>query len=152
MSLGVFFAALAVALMIIAYSVYWIKQSIKKTNDQKIAREQADTQFHEGRQKIIESIHILLKVVGTEELGWMEACIRIKVLLDRLSMDLSTHPEIGIFYTVYSETEHIPTHDAWNALPKQAKVKFRLQMQACEDQHIEALKTGKAALLAYPLV
>lgn len=103
-----------------------------------------------ARANIIESILILLKTVGSEELGWIETSIRIKHLLDQLSLDLSTHQSISVFYKVFSETEHIPTHDAWQALPQSAKRSFRNTFVECETKYLTQLQQAKEDLLAYP--
>ncbi len=152
MSLSVFFLGLTTGILVIAALVLLILRLLRKGHERKQELAEAEERFIQGRAHLVESIQVLLKVVGSEELGWMEASIRIKVLLDQLSMDLSEHEEIGVFYTVYAETEHIPTHDNWNELPASARKKFRAQMQQTEETHLEALKAGKKALLAYPLI
>ena len=151
MALSTFFVALLVGLAIISALVWFIVRQLRVDNQRQAELLAAELRVQEGRAKLIESIQILLKVVGTEELGWIEASIRIKVLLDRLSVDLSEHSEIRAFYTVYSDTEHIPTHEVWSALPKETKNKFRQQMRACETQHLAALKAAQKALASYPL-
>ncbi|TBR37706.1 DUF2489 domain-containing protein [Marinomonas agarivorans] len=105
----------------------------------------------QAREDMVRSIHILLNSVGSEELGWIEASIRIKHLLDLLSFDLSEHKSIYIFYKIYAETEHIPTHDAWSALPKKAKDAFRKTFSECEEKYALELEQGKKDLLLYPL-
>ncbi|MCZ2722134.1 DUF2489 domain-containing protein [Marinomonas sp. 15G1-11] len=152
MSLSVFFLALTTGILAIAGLVLLIIRLLKKNHERKQTLEEAERRLLEGRAQRIESIRVLLKVVGTEELGWIEASIRVKVLLDQLSFDLSAHEDIGVFYRVYAETEHIPTHESWNELPMKAKRKFRAQMEQCEEQHLNALKRGQKALSNFPLV
>ncbi len=152
MSLSVFFLALTTGILVIAGLVLLILRLLKKDQKRKHSLAEAEQRLIEGRSERIESIRVLLKVVGTEELGWIEAAIRVKVLLDQLSFDLSTHDDIAVFYKVYAETEHIPTHDSWNELPSSAKKKFRAQMEQCEAHHLDALKRGQKALLDYTLV
>jgi hypothetical protein len=152
MSLSVFFLALTTGILVIAGLALLILRLLKKDQERKLALAEAEQRVLEGRSERIDSIRVLLKVVGTEELGWIEAAIRVKVLLDQLSFDLSTNEDIGVFYKVYAETEHIPTHESWNELPSSAKKKFRVQMEQCEARYLDALQRGKQALLDYPLV
>ncbi len=91
-------------------------------------------------------------MAGTEELTWIEATIRIKTLLDQLSIDLSEDETIGVFYKVYADTEHIPTHDAWNVLPKNAKTAFRKTFRESEAKYEnELLARPNMLFIIYPL-
>lgn len=152
MSTTSFILAAMFGVIVILVSVWFILRQLKLDKKRKLEMEAAEKSLLEGRNKRIESIQVLLKVVGSEELGWMEASIRVKTLLDQLSIDLSGHETIGVFYKVYAETEHIPTHDAWNNLPKDARRKFRMEMMKCEARYQDELELAKVALLEYPLV
>lgn len=151
MSTTSFIFAIASGLFIIGALVWVIVRQLKLNNKRSLAMKEAEQTVIEGRQKRIESIQVLLKVVGSEELGWMEACIRVKTLLDQLSIDLSEHETIGVFYKVYAQTEHIPTHEGWSDLPKDARRKFRMELLKCEAQYLDELEQAKLALLNYPL-
>jgi len=143
---------LVLGLAVIFLLLWVIFSQIKKDKIRSELIKNTQAQSQAARVKIIESIQVLLKVADTKELGWIEASIRIKALLDQLSVDLSEHDVIGVFYKVYVETEHIPTHDGWNALPKNAKTAFRKTFQECETKYEHELIAGKNALLAYALV
>lgn len=152
MSLTTFFIGLTLGLVTIGWLVWVIVKLLHKDRIRTEQIKSVQQQYQAARANHIESIQILLKVAGTEELGWVEASIRIKVLLDQLGIDLSEHESIGVFYKMYVQTEHIPTHDAWNALPKSAKASFRKTFKECEEQYAQALLDGKSALQTYPLV
>lgn len=143
--------AIVAGVLIISVLVWVIVRQLKQDGNRKKDMKDAEATLLEGRKKRIESIHVLLKVVGSEELGWMEASIRVKTLLDQLSLDLSEHETIGVFYKVYAQTEHIPTHEGWNNLPKDARRKFRIEMMKCEAQYQDELEQARVALLEYPL-
>ena len=143
--------AIVAGVLIILGLVWVIMRQLKQDDNRKKDMQEAEATLIEGRKKRIESIHVLLKVVGSEELGWMEASIRVKTLLDQLSLDLSEHETIGVFYKVYAETEHIPTHEGWSNLPKDARRKFRMEMMKCEARYQDELEQAKIALLEYPL-
>lgn len=149
MSFTAFLVVLICCLGVIAVSLWFIKHQLKlnKLREEKIRA--GEDRFLEERQKRIDSIRVLLRTVGTEELNWIEASIRIKHLLDQLSEDLSTHEDISAFYIITEKTMHIPTHDQWGDLPKSAKMKFRLEMDRYELEHAEHLQRAKDSLLAY---
>lgn len=149
MSLTVFFGVLLVCLVVMVISIWFIRQQLQanKLREEKIKAGEA--RYQEERQKAIDSIQVLLKVAGTDEVSWVEASIRVKNLLDRLSVDLSSHESIAVIYDITAKTEHIPTHEQWRSLPKQAKRKFQKEMETYEAEHAEALQQAKVSLLAY---
>lgn len=149
MSLTMFFVFLSVAVVVMAVSVWFIFRQIKlnKVRERRIIEGEARVIVE--RQKRIDSINVLLKVANTHEMNWIEASIRIKNLLDQLGVDLSEHEDISAFYIVTEKTEHIPTHEQWNDLPKEAKVKFRREMDTCEKDHVEHLLRARDSLGAH---
>lgn len=152
MSMSLMFFLLACGLIAIFLLVRVILSLLKKERVRKQQIQEVLQQKSEARKKIIDSIHILLRVVGSEELNWIEASIRIKTLLDQLSVDLSDHDSIKVFYAIYAETEHIPTHDGWSVLPKSAKQAYRKTFAECEEKYAADLEQAKQDLLTYPLV
>jgi hypothetical protein len=149
MSLTTFIIFLSVALVIIVVSLWFIRRQLVLN---KVRRERllaGETRYLEERQKRIDSINVLLKVANTDEMNWIEASIRIKNLLDQLGVDLSGHKDISAFYIVTERTEHIPTHEQWNLLPKEAKTKFRREMEKCEADNVEQLLRAKEGLSQY---
>ena len=152
MSISLFLVLLVFGVLAITFLLKTIRSQLKKEKDRASFERETNSKKQEARGKIIESIHILLKVVGSEELGWIETSIRVKNLLDQLSIDLSEHDSIGVFYKVYAETEHIPTHEGWSILPKSAKNAFRKTLAKCESKYASELEQGKKDLLAYPLI
>lgn len=149
MSLTAFTIVLLVSVGVIVVSLWFIRHQLKLNQVREEKIRAGEDRFQEERQKRIDSIHVLLKVVGTEELNWIEASIRIKHLLDQLSEDLSNHDDISAFYEITEKTQHIPIHEQWGDLPKLAKVKFRLEMDGYEAEYAEQLQRAKLALMAY---
>ena len=150
MSTPILLLAILACLVVIATSVYFIRRQLgqNKARAARIAAGQAFVQ--EERQKRIESIRILLQAVEEDEkLTWTEAAIRVKNLLDQLSLDFSKHEHISAFYELEEKTQHIPTHDQWNTLPANARMKYRLEMDNLESTLLARLKAGKQELLDY---
>ncbi|SBS34053.1 hypothetical protein MAQ5080_02761 [Marinomonas aquimarina] len=150
MSISVFVSVLAVCLIVIGVSIYFIVKQLK-LNRQRAERIQAGEQrLKEERAKRIESIQVIMQAIEQDEkLSWTEASIRVKNLLDQLSVDLSEHEHVQAIYAIEAGTQHIPTHDQWNELPLQARRKFRDEMEALEAKHIEQLRQAKTYLLAF---
>ncbi|MBJ7538930.1 DUF2489 domain-containing protein [Marinomonas transparens] len=151
MSVTTFLIALFLALGVMVISIGFIFHQLKLSRVRENKIREGEERLREERQKRIDSIKVLLKVAGTDELNWIEASIRIKNLLDQLSIDLSAHEDIVAFYIIEEKTQHIPTHEQWGSLPKMAKVKFCNEMDAYEAEYKGHLHRAKVALLAYPL-
>jgi hypothetical protein len=149
MSLTVFFIFLFVAVVVIAVSVMFIRNQLMANKTRKDKLLAGEERYLHERQKRIDSINILLKVVDNNEINWIEASIRIKNLLDQLGIDLSGHDDVSAFYIVTERTEHIPSHEQWKDLPGDAKVKFRNEMDACEKEYSEHLNRAKLVLMSY---
>ncbi|MBJ7556308.1 DUF2489 domain-containing protein [Marinomonas spartinae] len=149
MSLTAFFSLLAVSAVVIVVALIVIVRQLKVAKIREERIKEGEKRVIQERQARIDSIQILLKTVGSEELGWIEASIRIKNLLDQLGLDLSDHKDICFIYDLHEQTEHIPTHEQWSALPKEARKKFRVEMDNYEQQHAEQLMRAKNALLSY---
>lgn len=150
MSFNAFIGLIVLCVVIIVVSLWFIARQLKLNKQRELRIKEGEAFVAQERQKRIESIQVLLKVVGTDEqLSWVEASIRIKNLLDQLSIDLSDHEDISAFYIVTQKTEHIPTHEQWKDLPKSAKTKYRSEMDRYETEHLEHLKRAQTALLAY---
>lgn len=150
MSTTSYFIALAVCLLLIVASIYFISRQLK-LNKQRADRIQAGEQrLQEERAKRIESVRILMQAIEEDDkLTWTEVAIRVKNLLDQLSIDLSEHESVSAIYVIEQNTQHIPTHDQWNELPLKARRKYRDEMGALEAKHLEQLRQAKIDLLAY---
>jgi hypothetical protein len=150
MSTTAFISAICASLAVIAVSIYVIQRQLKASQARQ-AKINAGREFlQQERQKRIDSIRILLQAVEDDDkLTWTEASIRIKNLLDQLSVDFSEHETVSAFYELEAKTQHIPTHDQWNQLPANARMKYRLEMDNLETQLLERLRAGKQVLLAH---
>ncbi len=150
MSTNAFWAILIVCFAVIGLSVYFIARQLKQNKERADRIAAGEDRLREERTKRIESIQILMRAVEEDEkLTWTEASIRVKNLLDQLSVDLSDHEDVKAVYLVEEHTQHIPTHDQWNALPLAARRKYQAEMDALEAAHVERLRRAKTYLLAY---
>ncbi len=149
MSLVLFFIFLAISLIVILVSVWFIRHQLAQNKVRQERLAAGEERYAEERQKRIDSINVLLKASNTDELSWVEASIRIKNLLDQLGIDLSADEDVSAFYILTENTAHIPTHEQWKDLPKAARVKFRNEMDSYEQQYAEHLLRARDALMAY---
>lgn len=150
MSTNAFWIILLVCLVVIGVSIYFIARQLKLNRVREERIKAGEVRLQEERAKRIESIQIIMRAVEEDEkLTWTEASIRVKNLLDQLSIDLSEHEDVQAIYAIEENTQHIPTHDQWNALPLSARRKFQTEMDSLESAHVERLRRAKVYLLAY---
>ncbi|MDP5056677.1 MAG: DUF2489 domain-containing protein [Marinomonas hwangdonensis] len=151
MSFDAFLIAILCSLVVIAISLWFIRQQLKLSQVREEKIRAGEARYEEERQKRVDSIRVLLMAAGSNELNWVEASIRIKHLLDQLGVNLADHEDISAFYVMTEKTAHIPTHEQWKDLPKSAKDKFLKEMQAYEQEHAEHLLRAKSSLMSYSL-
>ncbi|ETI61080.1 DUF2489 domain-containing protein [Marinomonas profundimaris] len=149
MSFTAFLIVLLCSVVVIVISLWFIRHQLKLNQMREERIRAGENRYIEERQKRIDSIRVLLKVAGTDEINWIEASIRVKHLLDQLGIDLSDHDDVSAFYIVTEKTLHIPTHEQWKALPKEAKAKFSNEMDKYEKEHAEHLMRAKQSLTVY---
>lgn len=150
MSTSVYYALIILCLGVIGVSVYFIFRQLKLNEQRKLRIEAGESRLKEERAKRIESIQVILQAVEQDDrLTWTEAAIRIKNLLDQLSLDFSEHEAVKAIYVLEEHTQHIPTHEQWSELPLQARRKYKSEMDALETRHVEQLRQAKHYLLAY---
>lgn len=98
----------------------------------------------EHRMWLNNSIQILARSVGKEDLSLTEASIRISGLLEALNVDETVKKEFSPFYQLRDKTSHIPYLQAWQDLSDAEQRKFdleRLQYEASyQDFVIDAAK------------
>ena len=150
MSISAFLIALAVCFAVMGISIYFITKQLKQNRARDERIKAGELRLQEERAKRIESIQVIMQAVEADEkLTWSEAAIRVKNLLDQLSVDLSEHEHVQAIYAMEEGTQHIPTYEQWNELPLKARRKYRDEMEALEAKHIDQLRQAKAYLLAY---
>lgn len=106
----------------------------------KVWQTQHNYQQQQAEQKRLRRDDLIVLANGflTEQMPWAEGCIRIKVILDHYDTELTMHPDYQVLQSVFSATEHIPTHDAWRALSSAEKQPFTQLLNELELQHKQA--------------
>lgn len=130
--------ALAGLFIVIALAVYafilW-----RQVLDRQAA---AKVQLRERNQRLASDIEFLAASLVDGQLPVIEGSIRIKVLLDNYSGPRRAELDVGVFEVIYDATAHIPTHQAWQALPSAERKLHERQMETLERDKGEAVKAA----------
>ena len=84
-----------------------------------------------------ESIYTISMAVTQQQCSLSEASIRLCVLLDHLEDEHHYPDTYPALHELYSRIRHMPTHDAWKALPKVQ----RRKMEQEREEHEAELET-----------
>lgn len=121
------------ACFLLTYSIkMWRKINMLKQTQTQIHDAQIQ-KSHTTQLKAIDSVKLIAQFMMDEQVELSEGCIRIKILLDHINPDLHEHPDFHIFSTIYTATEHMPTHEARKKADKKLIRKLdkeRLQLEA----------------------
>jgi len=138
----IYFAIFTGVLMVIGLSVY-IYSHLKNARQAKIEQQQILDQHmkeHEERQQYVsDSINIIIKALESDQVGIIEASIRLKVLVDQLK-PIFAENSLPNIEQVFERTQHIPKLKQWKALEKQQRKEFTQEMDAIEAQYSEQVK------------
>ena len=91
----------------------------------------------QAEQKQLRHDDLIVLATGflSEQMPWAEGCIRIKVILDHYDSEMAMHSDYQVLQTVFSATQHIPTHNAWRELSSAEKQSFMQLLNELEQQH-----------------
>lgn len=104
-------------------------------NQQRLAQQE-----RERNDRLEADIRILAQSLLAGQLPVIEGAIRIKVLLDNYSGERRADLDVQVLNSIYDATAHIPTHQAWQDLPKPERRLHERQMQTLEAQHRSAVQ------------
>ncbi len=99
------------------------------------------------QQRLAGDLRILAGSLLAGDLPMIEGSIRIKVLLDNYSIDLSNNPNCQVFHQVFDATSGIPTHAAWKALSRTERLQHQAHFSELELLHKAAARKGARWLL-----
>lgn len=121
-------AAVVCILSLAAYAA-WLWRRVWQAEQQR--------QQQRSEQKALRHNDLIVLTNGflSEQMPWAEGCIRIKVILDHYDAILGMQPDYQVLHTVFTATEHIPTHEAWRELSNVEKQPFLHLLDELELQH-----------------
>ncbi len=111
-------------------------------------KEQFD-RYQAHRDRAIESIQVLARAMLAGQVELSEGCIRVKVLLDSVAPELHDDERFSIFNHLYSQTQHMPTHQARKEVDKRFLFKLDKQRWQLENDHKVEILTASKALLEH---
>lgn len=139
-------AAVVVILVLaaIAAALHW--QLYKRRLLEKQQRHSARQLQIETERRHSESIRVLARAHSSGQVDSAEACLRIAGLLDILQVEAKARERFVAIDKMRAAIAHIPTQQAWLALPKQERSRFRAEMQHHETQLKEFIDVAMGEL------
>ncbi len=130
------FACLVVVVLASVAGYYLLQvRAMQKRQAQQLAQLQAEGEAQ--RQRVNRSIQIIAQGLLDDQLTLTEGAIRIKVLLDGLSVEDEVQARYAAFYQLAKATDHIPILEAWKALSTRQKLAFDREREQLESDHRE---------------
>lgn len=137
-------ALLVVGLLVVAGLAYYAHTLRLKVK----AREQEQQAVvDKARVKTLENIHFIARALLEEQVDVMEACLRIRVLIDIIEPEWFELPEARVFSEISRRGDHLATHQARKDLPKQERMKQDVERMALEAEYQDAALDGARWLL-----
>ncbi len=86
------------------------------------------------RSYLDESIYTISMAVTQQQCSLSEASIRLCVLLDHMDDERHYPDTYPAIHELYARIRHMPTHEAWKALPKPEKRKMEQEREQHEAE------------------
>lgn len=139
MSLKLILALLGTVIVLVlgviaAYYLVKVRQLEQKQRQQLEAQK---AEHDAQRLRVNRSIQIIAQGIIDEQLTLTEGSIRIKMLLEGLSVTDEVRESYVAFYHLADAAAHIPILEAWKALSTRKKLEFDRQRQQLETDHRE---------------
>ncbi len=125
------------------YYLWQLRLLKNKREQQKEALEQAG---REQRERVNKSIQIIAQAIVEEQMTLTEGAIRIRVLLDGLSVNETVQKDFAAFYQLAKAAEHIPILEAWKQLSTKKKLAFDSERERLEKDHREFVLDAAARI------
>lgn len=119
------------------YALFLTREVKEKQRQQENALQKLSNEAAEQRLRINRSIQIIAQGLLDDQLSLTEGAIRIRGLLDILSIDGGLREEFKAFDLLADSTGHIPILDQWKALKAKQKAAFDRERQKLEVDHKE---------------
>lgn len=130
----------AVSIFLLVFSIKtWRKLKTLQTANQQLEQKQ-NASMEDSRMKAADSIKLIAQLMIEEQVELAEGCIRIKILLDHIAPELHENENFSIFSTMYTATEHMPTHQA-------RKQSDKTLIRKLDKERIELEQANKESIL-----
>lgn len=89
----------------------------------------------EQRVRVNKSIQVIAQAITEDQMTLTEGAIRLRVLMDGISVSDDQREEFSAFFQLAAATEHIPILDAWKALSTKKKLEFDSERERIEADY-----------------
>jgi hypothetical protein len=130
-----------------AYAAYLHFLLRQKERQQRDAQLQLQEKAKEKRDQVNASIQILAQSCGVDQLSFTEASIRIRGLLNSLSVEEAIREEFSAFYQLADATAHIPVLAEWKKLSRSEQNHLQREREKLEQQYREFVQSAAKRIL-----
>lgn len=126
-----------IVLVLGVIAAYYLSKVRQLEKQQQLQLQEQKAEHDAQRLRVNRSIQIIAQGIIDEQLSLTEGAIRIKMLLEGLSIQQDVRDTYAAFYHLSDATAHIPILEAWKALSIRKKLEFDRQRQQLESDHRE---------------
>lgn len=126
-----------VVLVLGVIAAYYLMKVRQMEQKQRLQLREQKAEHDAQRLRLNRSIQIIAQGIIDEQMTLTEGAIRIKMLLEGLSVNDEVRESYVAFYHLAEATAHIPILEAWKALSAKKKLEFDRQRQQLESDHRE---------------
>ncbi|WP_417598569.1 DUF2489 domain-containing protein [Oceanospirillum sp.] len=143
---AILLAVIAVAIIIaLAGYALNLRKQVRQREKERLAALQDVERL--AREKTMESIHVISHALLEGQVDVMEACLRIRTLIDIIESDWQETEALKVFAEITERGAHFATHQARKELPKQERMKQDLERISLEGEYYDAALNGARWLL-----
>ncbi|OZG74237.1 hypothetical protein BTA51_04260 [Hahella sp. CCB-MM4] len=133
----------------ILWLLWFIRRQHQKLSFHRLQEQEQQARYQDHRNSAIESIQVIARAMLAGQVELSEGCIRVKVLLDSVAPELHEDERFAVFNHLYSQTQHMPTHEARKEVDKRFLFKLDRQRWQLENDHKVEILTASKALLEH---
>lgn len=142
-------AALLIILVLSGVAAYYLLKLKQKNIEAAKQAEAAKKAWREKKEELAKDIRFIAHSLVQGQCEITEGCLRIKVLMDHLDIDLQHKTEFQAIQTVYSLTSQMPTHQAYKDLKRKEQFKLDNERYKIEDEHREDVLAEAKTIMGY---
>ncbi len=150
MSLSIQWIFIIAGILVCSGLLIFIHRQYRRLTSHRQQEKALQARVDQQRQSTIASIQVLARTMLAGQVELSEGCIRIKVLLDAIAPELHEDHRFAVFNQLYSEIEHMPTHEARKSVDKRFLFKLDKQRWELENKHKVEILAASKKILEHP--
>lgn len=139
-------AGVVLVLLVAAAGLWWLVRRREQAVRER-AKALAELQ-RERRHERERGLRIIAQALLDGQVGVSEACLRLDFLMAALEWPPAARAHYQAIGAAAEAVRHIPTHEAWRALPAVERLDYEVQMVAVEERHEADVRVAAERLLA----